>query len=268
MKSSAASTRVTASASQMIHETAIVDPTATLAKGVSIGPYATVEAGAVLGAGCELQARAHVGRGVRLGPECEIHIGAVVGLPGSGHGPGRPAPLVAGARNVIREYTVVLGGEDAAHPTVMGDDNFIMGGAQIAAGARLGNETTVAPNVVVAGGVQIDDRAFVSGNVFVNEGIRIGRLAFISGLSAIYQDAPPFMIMGGRPAQPLAPNMTGMQRAGIPSGSREALKAAFKHLFRGDDPQPSEADLAALLAGDSCIEVRELVAFLRERLAK
>ncbi|MHC5021358.1 MAG: hypothetical protein ACYTGX_14865, partial [Planctomycetota bacterium] len=103
-------------------------------------------------------------------------------------------------------------------------------------------------------------------NVFVSRGVRIGRLAFISGLSALYQDAPPFMIMGGRPAQPLAPNMTGMQRAGIPSGSREALKGAFKALFRGETLRPTREALQAIVAGDSCIEERELVAFLMERL--
>ena len=45
-----------------------------------------------------------------------------------------------------------------------------------------------------------------------------------------------------------------------------ALKSAFKQLFRGENPRPTLEALQAILEGDSCLEERELVAFLRDRL--
>ena len=44
--------------SRLIHETAVVDPSAELAEGVKIGPYAVVGADVVLGEDTELGAAA------------------------------------------------------------------------------------------------------------------------------------------------------------------------------------------------------------------
>jgi UDP-N-acetylglucosamine acyltransferase len=136
-----------------------------------------------------------------------------------------------------------------------------MGGARIGPGAVLGDGTTVAPYVVLEAGVEVHDRAFVSGLVVVQQGVRIGRLAFVSGLSVVHRDAPPFMFVGGRPAITVAPNMRGLRRAGFSAAAREALKQAYKQLFRGGDPDDAAIDRVG--GAQATPEVLELVDFVR-----
>ncbi len=62
-----------------VHATAIVDSSADLAPDVVVGPYAIVEAGAVLGRGCILHAHAVVRGPARIGPDNVVHPFAVVG---------------------------------------------------------------------------------------------------------------------------------------------------------------------------------------------
>ena len=67
----------TADAPIFLHPLSLVDASAQLAPGVRVGPFALVEAGAVVGAGCELRAHAVVKRFTRLGPDNVVHEGAV-----------------------------------------------------------------------------------------------------------------------------------------------------------------------------------------------
>src|SRR5690606_11138299 len=84
-----------------VHPTAVVDPTANVDPTAEIGPYAVVEAGAEIGAGCRIGPHAVVGSGVTIGAEtrigphcslshcivgarCQIHDGARIGTRGFG----------------------------------------------------------------------------------------------------------------------------------------------------------------------------------------
>ena len=245
----------------MIHPTAIVDPGAELADDVQVGPFAMIEAGVRIGPGTVVHPRAHIGRGTVLGAGNVVHIGAVLGrLPDGATGSPTGVGLVAGDRNEFRENSTVVRGRPE-DPTVLGNDNYIMGGARIGPGARLRNAVTVAPYVVVEAGVTIDDRAFISGLVVVREGVRIGRLAFVSGLSVVTRDAPPFMTVGGRPAVTMGPNRLGLRRAGLSEPAREALKQAYKRLFRAGDA--GEEALGEIGGPGATPEVMEVVEFVR-----
>ena len=56
----------------------------------------------------------------------------------------------------------------------------------------------------------------------------------IAGHSAIRRDVPPFMIAEGEATQIVAINKIGLQRHGVSSDSREALRKAYKILFRSE----------------------------------
>lgn len=62
-----------------IHESAIVDPSATIGADVWIGPHAIVRPGAVLGDGVRLGPRVHVGAGARIGDGGFLHAGVWIG---------------------------------------------------------------------------------------------------------------------------------------------------------------------------------------------
>ncbi len=70
-----------------IHPTAIVDPSARLGDGVSIGPFSIVEAGAEIGAGSTILSHVVIGAGAAIGPGALIHARGWIG-PGTVAGPG------------------------------------------------------------------------------------------------------------------------------------------------------------------------------------
>src|SRR5262249_40008579 len=60
------------------HPTAWVDPTATLAGGVSIGAFSFVGEGGVIGSGSEVRARCVIEAGASIGRDCVLHSGSVI----------------------------------------------------------------------------------------------------------------------------------------------------------------------------------------------
>ena len=62
-----------------IHQSAIVDPSARLGEGVSIGPFSIVGAGAEIGAGTIIGPQCHVGWQSRVGAGSLLHTGVRIG---------------------------------------------------------------------------------------------------------------------------------------------------------------------------------------------
>lgn len=62
-----------------IHPSAVIDPTATISEGVSIGPLCSVGPRAVIGPGTRLIAQVSVGADVTMGERCLLHAGVRVG---------------------------------------------------------------------------------------------------------------------------------------------------------------------------------------------
>jgi UDP-3-O-[3-hydroxymyristoyl] glucosamine N-acyltransferase len=67
-----------------IHPSAVVDPSARLGDGVSIGPLCVVGANVEIGAGSRLVAQVTVMHGCRIGARVILHPGAVIGADGFG----------------------------------------------------------------------------------------------------------------------------------------------------------------------------------------
>ena len=216
-----------------IHETAVIDPSAELAEGVSVGPYAVIEANVRIGEGSRLMAHTFVGRNTVLGRENVLHVGAVVG-----HAPQdisttgeEDARLVVGDRNVLREYCTVHRGSRDGTATTLGDENFIMAQAHVAHDCILGNRIIMAVGVLLAGHVEVEDHAFLSGNAGVHQFCRIGEIAMISGLTRVNKDVPPFVLVKGD-CKVYGLNTVGLRRAGLTDEDRESIRRAFKLLYR------------------------------------
>lgn len=216
-----------------IHASAVIDPTAELAEDVEVGPYAVIEDGVKIGAGTRLMAHAFVGRRTVLGEENHLHIGAVVG-----HAPQdisttglEDARLIAGNRNVFREYCTIHRGSRDGKVTRLGDGNLIMTQAHIAHDCQIGNEIILAGGALVAGHVKIEDRAFISGNVAIHQFCQIGTLAMCAGMARVNKDVPPyFMVKGDSKVHGL--NVVGLKRAGIDDQHRRLIRQAYKTLYR------------------------------------
>jgi UDP-N-acetylglucosamine acyltransferase len=88
-------------------------------------------------------------------------------------------------------------------------------------------------NVATLGGhVTVEDQAVIGGLAAVHQFCRIGKMSMIGGCSKIVQDVPPFMIADGNPAETRTINKIGMERNGVSEEAQNALRHAYKILFR------------------------------------
>jgi UDP-N-acetylglucosamine acyltransferase len=214
-----------------IHPTAVVDPSAELGPGVSVGPFCIVEAGAAIGEGTVLEARSVVKSRAALGRFNEVGEGVVIGGQAQHVQVQRPGgKLVIGDCNRFRENVTVHRGWADGGTTTIGDHNMFMVGAHVGHDCRIGNHCIVVNQVLLGGHVTVDDRAYVGGGVGVHQFCRIGRLAMIGGLSKVTQDVPPFVLIDD--TQVVGLNRIGLKRNGYTPADVLQLKEAYRIIYR------------------------------------
>jgi len=211
-----------------LHATAVVDPSAQLAEGVSVGPHVWIGPGAEIGAGslimhgCSIGAGARIGEGgllhprvvlypgVSLGRQVIVHAGAVIGADGFGYlfheGQHAKIPQVG---TVVVEDGVEIGANATIDCATLGEtrigagskiDNLVQIGHNVQLGALsilcsqvgIGGTTKLGVGVVLGGQVGVSDHATIGDQVKV--GAQAGVLAGV--------DIPPGAVLWGTPARP------------------------------------------------------------------
>ena len=119
----------------MIDPTARIESGASIGQDVSIGPYCTVGANVTLGDGCRLVAHVNVTGHTSIGARTVIYPFASLGSPPqSVKYRGGPTRLMVGADCDIREdVTMNIGTEDDGGLTEVGDRCFFMVGSHVGA---------------------------------------------------------------------------------------------------------------------------------------
>jgi UDP-N-acetylglucosamine acyltransferase len=244
------------------HPTAIIGPEARIAPDAEVGPYAVIDGAVTIGPGVRIYPHAHLTGWTEIGAGAEIHTGAVVGhLPQDRAFRPCRSFLRIGARTIIREYATIHRGTQPESETVIGDECFLMAFSHVAHNCRIGRRVTICNGALLAGYVSVGDGAFISGHATVHQFVRIGRLAMIGGLARVNHDVPPFCLVKGD-SQVWALNVVGQRRAGLPVTARQALRRAFRALYRSG--LNTAQALEALDGAAESAEVREWVAFVRE----
>jgi UDP-N-acetylglucosamine acyltransferase len=169
-----------------------------------------------------------------IGEGCTIFPFASIGLPPQDlKYKGEETRVLIGKGNIIREYTTIhrasVGGD---RTTVIGDNNFLMAYAHVAHDCKVGSNTVMANAATLAGHVTVEDHAVIGGLVAVHQFTRIGAYAMVGGFSGIGQDIPPYTIASGARAKLFGLNTVGLKRHGFSDSSINALKKAYKILFR------------------------------------
>jgi UDP-N-acetylglucosamine acyltransferase len=246
----------------MIAPTARVDPDAVIGPDVEIGDFAVIERDVVLGAGCRLEPYVYVKRWTTLGARNRISAGTVLGTdPLDKNFSGERSYLKIGDDNVIREHYTISRGTQPESETIIGNGNYIMTSGHIAHNARIGNDTVVASCALVAGYVEVEDQAFISGGVVIHQFSKIGKLAMIGGNTRVNSDVPPYFMYADYNVAAKGLNLVGLKRAGLSEADIQALKNAYRILYR------SGLKLAeALLKIETEVpteHTRHLVAFVR-----
>jgi UDP-N-acetylglucosamine acyltransferase len=217
-----------------IHNTAIVDPSAELDNDVEIGPFCIIHKGVRMERGSRLVSHVVVEGDTQIGESCTIHPFSSIGFPPQDlKYKGENTRLVIGRGNIVREYATIhrasVGGDGV---TVIGDNNFFMAYVHIAHDCKIGSNVIMANAATLAGHVLVEDYAVIGGLVAVHQFTRIGMYAMVGGFSGIGQDIPPFMVASGARAKLFGPNTIGLKRHGFSDASVNAIKKAYKILFR------------------------------------
>ncbi len=260
--------------SSNIHPTAIVDPGARLADGVTVGPYAVIGPRVEIGAGTRIDGGAHVQGPSRIGEENRIFPYACIGFdPQDLKYAGEETWLVVGDRNLFREHCTINRGTGAGGGrTTIGSDNLFMAYTHVAHDSHVGSRTVFSNNGTLAGHVEVADDAVVGAFSSVHQYCRLGRHAYVGGYSVITRDALPFVkTVGVKPAC-YGINRIGLERKGFTAQDLEPLEAAYRILVRsnlnttqaldrlrqelGDDPQASY--LADFVAGSQRGVIKQL----------
>jgi UDP-N-acetylglucosamine acyltransferase len=246
-----------------IHPTAIVDPRARLADGVSIGAYSVVDGEVEIGANttvghhCVLTGRTRIGRDNRI-----FHFVSVGEANQDKKYAGEPTRLEIGDRNTIREFcSLNRGTVQDRGVTTIGNDNWMMAYVHVAHDCVIGDHTTIANCTQLAGHVTVGDWATLGGFTGVHQFVKIGAHAMCGIASVVTMDIPPYVTVGGNPLAAAGINAEGLRRRGFSSEQIARLRAAFKTLYRvGLTFAEAKAALAA--DAEAHAEIKLLAEFL------
>jgi UDP-N-acetylglucosamine acyltransferase len=217
-----------------IHPTAIVAPGARLGDNVSVGPYSIigehVEIGDNTWVGPHVVIEGHtsIGRDNRFFQFCSI--GAINQ---DKKYKGEPTRVEIGDRNTFREScTVHIGTTQDKLVTRVGNDNWVMAYVHIAHDCIVGNNTTFANCAQLAGHVEVGDWAVLGGFSGVHQFCKIGAHVMTAVGSVILQDIPPYVMAAGNTATPFGINAEGLKRRGFTAPQLQAIKRAYRTLYR------------------------------------
>lgn len=218
-----------------IHPTAIVDPSAEIGQGVSIGPFSLIGKNARIGDDTQIDSHVVIDTNTTLGRDCRVMSCAVLGGPPQDYKfKGEQTYLRIGDGNIIREYVTIHRASGEGEATVIGDNNMLMAYCHIGHNCDIGSNITMANYVGISGHTLVEDKVVFGGIVGVHQKVRIGELAMIGGLSKVVQDVPPFAMADGRPTRVCDLNVIGLRRNGVTSKVRSEIKQAYKLLYRSN----------------------------------
>jgi UDP-N-acetylglucosamine acyltransferase len=217
-----------------IHETALVDRRAEIDSDVEIGSYSLVGKHVRIGKGCRVKSHVVIEGRTTLGEGNVIFQFATVGsVPQDLKYKGEPSELIIGDRNTIREFVSLNPGTTGGGMvTRVGDGNLLMMYCHIAHDCILGSHNIIANGATLGGHVVIEDYVIVGGLVGIHQFTKIGRGAILGAGSMVSKDVPPYCNATGDRARLHGLNLEGLKRQGFEREKIEALKKAYRIMFR------------------------------------
>ncbi len=250
----------------LIHPTAVIDPSATLAADVRVGAFCLIGADVVIGEGTE------------IGPHCSIHgptrigrnnrfIGhvAVGGEPQDKKYAGERTELVIGDDNVFREFvTLNRGTGGGGGITTIGNGNWMLAYTHVAHDCHVGNNCVFSNNTTLAGHVTVGDYVIISGFAGAHQFCRIGAHAFL-GMGALTNgDVPPFTMVGSDSlGRPRGINSEGLKRRGFDAERIASIKRAYRTLYVAGLPL-ADAKVQLAEQAKNSADVKDLLDFIEQ----
>ena len=246
-----------------VHTTAIVDKRARLHASVAVGPYTVIDGDVEVGEGTTIGAHNVITGHTKIGRDNRIfHFCSIGEANQDKKYKGEPTRLEIGDRNTIREYASInRGTAQDAGVTRVGDDNWIMAYVHFAHDCQIGSHTIFANACELAGHVHVGDWAILGATTLVHQFVQIGAHSFTGMGTYLDRDLPPYVRAAGNMAQPYGINSVGLRRRGLQPATIDALKRAYKTIYRsGLGQEEVRRELEAQAAG--CAEVKRILDFL------
>jgi UDP-3-O-[3-hydroxymyristoyl] glucosamine N-acyltransferase len=208
-----------------VHPTAVVEEDVKIGKGTSIGAYAVIGKGCIIGDRVTLHPHVVLYPGVSVGDDSALHSavvvreaceigrrvirqnGVVVGSDGFGFAPTKDGAFykICQTGRVLIEDDVEIGANTTVDRAAVGDtiirrgaklDNLV----QVGHGAQVGENSVLAAQVGVAGSTRIGSGVWVGGQVGFAGHLEVGDKAVITAQSGTSHDIPNGAVMSGSPA--------------------------------------------------------------------
>jgi UDP-3-O-[3-hydroxymyristoyl] glucosamine N-acyltransferase len=208
-----------------VHSTAVIDDSARIGKGASIGPYVVVEEDVVIGKNCVLRPHVVIYRGARIGDYFFAHAhavvrercrignnvvlqnGAIIGADGFGFAKeesGRWRKIVQSGPAVLEDDIEVQANACVDRASI-GETRIERGAridnlVQVGHGSRVGQNTLLCAQVGLAGSTDVGNNVILAGQVGVAGHCKIGDGAVATAQSGIPNDVPAGRVVSGYPA--------------------------------------------------------------------
>ena len=218
----------------LIDARAIVDPDARLGKDVEVGPWSVIGPGVEIGDGCRIGTHAIVRGPTRMGAGNRVFQFATIGedTPALAYR-GEPTVLEIGDDNVFREgVTVHRGMVQGRGKTVVGSNGLFMAYVHIGHDCLVGDHVIMANNASIAGHCTVGDHANFGGYAGVPQFRYVGAHTHVAAMSLVLKDVPDYVTAAGNPACAVGINAEGLRRRGSGTETINALKEAFRVVFR------------------------------------
>jgi UDP-N-acetylglucosamine acyltransferase len=218
----------------LIDSTAIIDKRAELASDVSVGPYTVIGADVKIDSGTVIGSHVVIKGPTSIGKENHIFQFSSIGEdPQDKKYAAELTRLEIGDRNTIREFaTMHRGTQQDQSVTKIGNDNLFMAYTHVAHDCVIGDHVVMANGSSLAGHVYLNSHAILGGFTLVHQFTKIGQYSFAAMGSAITQDVPPFVMVGGKPTRPHGINAVGMERNGFSSDDIRLIRKAYKIVYK------------------------------------
>jgi len=218
----------------MQHPSSIIDPSAKIHESVEIGPFCLIGPDVEIEENTKIESHVILKGPTQIGRRNHIFQFSTVGdgSPDKKYN-NEPTTLVIGDDNIIREgVTIHRGTIQDRGETLIGNRNLIMAYSHIAHDCVLGDDIVLTNQAALAGSVVVGDGAILGGYAIVHQFCSIGSYSFCAMGSSVNKDVPAYVKVRGNPAGPFGINVTGIKRLGYSKESIEALRSAYRSVYR------------------------------------
>lgn len=248
----------------MIHPTAIIDSSAEIHESVEIGPFTIVGPNVKIDEGCVIHSHAVIKGPTTIGKRNKIFQFCSIGEECQDKKyRDEPTELIIGDDNVIREGANIHRGtiQDEGK-TVIGHRNLIMTYVHIAHDCVVGDDCIIASSAGLAGHTKLGNGVIIGGHSGAHQFCQIGDYAMVGMNSAVNKDIPAYVMAFGNMAKPIGMNFEGMKRRGYSKDAIQALRKAYKTVYR-ENNTVDEALVALAEAEQTHPEVKRFTDSIR-----